>query len=157
MRACWREARPAHRGQFFAFDEIGVFPKPARGDIPILIGGHTPRALRRVVAWGDGWHAAFIAPGALKADLARLREECARQGRSFDQLTISVRAGLSVRSAPLGSDRKPLQGSPDQVIGDLVAFRDLGVESVLLETRYRDLDDMIGIYEAFAGDIRPRI
>jgi probable F420-dependent oxidoreductase len=60
MRACWRDARTAHHGEFFSFDEIGVFPKPTRGDIPILIGGHTPRALRRVVELGDGWHAAFI-------------------------------------------------------------------------------------------------
>jgi len=157
MRACWRDARAAHHGEFFSFEEIGVFPKPMRGDIPILIGGHTPRALRRVVALGDGWHAAFIAPEALKADIARLREECARQQRPFDRLTISVRAGLSLRNAPLGLDRKPLQGSRDQVIADLVAFRDLGVESMLLETRYRDLDGMIGIYEAFAADIRPQI
>jgi probable F420-dependent oxidoreductase len=157
MRACWRDARAAHHGEFFSFDEIGVFPKPSRGDIPILIGGHTPRALRRVVQLGDGWHAAFITPDALKADIARLREECARQHRPFDQITISVRAGLSLRSAPLGSDRKPLQGSRDQVIADLAAFRDLGVESILLETRYRDLDDMIGIYETFAADIRPQL
>jgi probable F420-dependent oxidoreductase len=157
MRACWRDARAVHHGEFFSFDEIGVFPKPSRGDIPILIGGHTPRALRRVVELGDGWHAAFIAPRALEADIARLREECARQKRPFDRVTISVRAGLSLRSAPLGSDRKPLQGSREQVIADLTAFRDLGVESMLLETRYRDLDDMIGIYEAFAADIRPHI
>jgi probable F420-dependent oxidoreductase len=157
MRACWRDARAAHQGEFFSFDEIGVFPKPTRGDIPILIGGHTPRALRRVVELGDGWHAAFIAPAALEADIARLRAECARRQRPFDQITISVRAGLSLRDAPLGPDRKPLQGSRDQVIADLAAFRDLGVESMLLETRYRDLDDMIGIYESFAADIRPRI
>ena len=157
MRACWRDASTAHHGEFFSFDAIGVFPKPARGDIPILIGGHTPRALRRVVAHGDGWHAAFITPEALEADIARLRDECARQKRPFDQVTVSVRAGLSLRSAPLGSDRRPLQGSREQVIADLAAFRDLGVESMLLETRYRDLDDMIGIYESFAGDIRPRI
>jgi probable F420-dependent oxidoreductase len=155
MRACWRDARTAHHGEFFSFDDIGVFPKPTRGDIPILIGGHTERALRRVVALGDGWHAAFITPEALQADIVRLRAECARQKRPFDQLTISVRAGLSLREAPLGSDRKPLQGSRDQILADLVAFRDLGVESMLLETRYRDLDDMIGIYETFARDIRP--
>jgi probable F420-dependent oxidoreductase len=44
MRACWRDARAAHHGEFFSFDEIGVFPKPTPGDIPILIGGHTPLA-----------------------------------------------------------------------------------------------------------------
>ncbi|HEY7651320.1 MAG TPA: LLM class F420-dependent oxidoreductase [Methylomirabilota bacterium] len=157
MRACWRDTRTAHRGEFFSFDDIGVFPKPTRGDIPILIGGHTPRALRRVVQLGDGWHAAFISPGALRGDIVRLREECARQQRPFEQVKISVRAGLSLRSAPLGSDRKPLQGSRDQVIADLTAFRDLGVDSMLLETRYRDLPDMLSIYETFARDIRPRI
>jgi probable F420-dependent oxidoreductase len=157
MRACWRDARTAHHGEFFSFEEIGVFPKPTRGDIPILIGGHTPRALRRVVELGDGWHAAFISPGALRGDIVLLREECARQQRPFEQLKISVRAGLSLRSAPLGADRKPLQGSRDQVIADLTAFRDLGVDSMLLETRYRDLPDMLSIYETFARDIRPRI
>jgi probable F420-dependent oxidoreductase len=157
MRACWRDARTVHHGEFFSFDDIGVFPKPTRGDIPILIGGHTERALRRVVALGDGWHAAFITPEALQADIVRLRAECARQQRPFDQLTISVRAGLSLRGASLGPDRKPLQGSRDQILADLVAFRDLGVESMLLETRYRDLDDMIGIYETFARDIRPLV
>jgi len=157
MRACWRDARTAHHGRFFSFDEIGVFPKPVRGDIPILIGGHTPRALRRVVEHGDGWHAAFIAPAALAADITRLKQECARRGRPYEQLTISVRAGLSLRPTPLGPDRKPLQGSVDQVVSDLAAFRDLGVASILLETRYRDLPDMLGIYETFARDIRPRI
>ena len=157
MRACWRQTRTAHRGEFFSFDDIGVFPKPARGDIPILVGGHTPRALRRVVELGDGWHAAFITPEALKADLVRLREECARRKRPFEQVTVSVRAGLSLRDAPLGPDRKPLQGTPEQVIADLRAFRDLGVDAMLLEARYRDLEDMLGIYETFARDIRPQI
>jgi len=157
MRACWRDVRTAHHGEFFSFDEIGVFPKPTRGDIPILIGGHTERALRRVVQHGDGWHAAFITPAALAANLARLKEECARQRRPYDRVSVSVRAGLSLRAAPLGPDRKPLQGSREQVVEDLVAFRDLGVESILLETRYRDLREMLGIYETFAREIRPRL
>ena len=157
MRACWQEQRTAHHGRFFSFEEVGAFPKPVRGDIPILIGGHTPRALRRVVQHGDGWHAAFITPAALKTDLARLKDECARQRRPYEQLKISVRAGLSIRQSPLGADRKPLQGSVDQILADLTAFRDLGVESILLETRYRDLAEMLGIYETFARDLRPRI
>jgi alkanesulfonate monooxygenase SsuD/methylene tetrahydromethanopterin reductase-like flavin-dependent oxidoreductase (luciferase family) len=156
MRACWRDERTAHHGRFFSFDAVGAFPKPVRGDIPILIGGHTSRALRRVVQHGDGWHAAFITPAALAADIARLKVECARQGRPYEQLKISVRAGLSIRQNPLGPDRKPLQGSRDQILADLAAFRELGVESILLETRYRNLAEMLGIYETFAREFRPR-
>jgi hypothetical protein len=31
------------------------------------------------------------------------------------------------------------------------------VRTLLLETRYRDLEDTLGIHEAFARDIRPAI
>lgn len=157
MRACWREARTRHRGEFFSFDDIGVFPKPARGDIPIWIGGHTPRALRRVVALGDGWHAAFPSVDALERGIALLREECARQKRRFEELSITVRAGLSIRPTPVEGKRNAMQGAPEQIIGDLHRYKALGVSSVLLETRYRDLDDMAQILETFARDIRPAI
>ncbi len=157
MRACWRDAPTRHRGEFFTFDDVGVFPKPARGDIPIWIGGHTPRALKRVVALGDGWHAAFPSLDALEHGIALLRQECAAQKRRFEDLAITVRAGLSIRSAPLGSDRKPMQGSAEQIAGDLERYQALGVSTVLLETRLRDLDDLVGIYETFAREIRSRI
>jgi probable F420-dependent oxidoreductase len=157
MRACWRDGRASHRGEFFAFDEIGVMPTPVRRAIPIWIGGHTPRALRRVVELGDGWHAAFRAPEALAADLGRLREECSRQGRRFEDLAITVRAGLSIRPDGGGPDRRPLQGSPEEIVGDLRRFAELGVGTVLLETRFRDLDDLLGIYRVVARDIRPHI
>jgi probable F420-dependent oxidoreductase len=157
MRACWRDERTSHRGEFFTVDDVGVFPKPARGDIPVWIGGHTPRALRRVVALGDGWHAAFTPADALERDLALLREECARQTRSFDALTISLRVGLSLRREPLGADRRPAQGSAEQVAADLRRYAALGVSTVLLESRARDLDDMVSIFETFAREVRPAV
>ena len=157
MRACWRDERTRHRGEFFAFDEVGVFPKPPRGDIPIWIGGHTPRALRRVVALGDGWHAAFPSVDALDHGIALLRQECVRQTRRFEDLAITVRTGLSLRTSPLAADRKAMQGSPEQVAADLERYRALGVSTVLLETRSRDLADTVGIYETFAREVLPRI
>jgi probable F420-dependent oxidoreductase len=156
LRACWRDERTRHRGEFFSFEDIGVFPKPKRGKIPIWIGGHTARAFRRVVELGDGWHAAFPTLDGLKADVVRLRDECARHGRSFDEITVSVRAGLSIRDA-VGSSRRPLQGSPDEIVSDLRALRDLRVDTVLLETRSRDLGDTVGILERFAREIRPTL
>lgn len=157
MRACWRDGRVSHRGEFFAFDEFGLAPKPVRGTIPIWIGGHAPRALRRVVELGDGWHAAFPSIEALEKGIALLHAECARLGRRFEELTITVRAGLSIRTAPSGLERKVMQGSVEQIVDDLRRYRQLGVGTVLFETRYRDLDDMVGIYETVARDIRPRV
>src|SRR5881396_3568152 len=81
MRACWRDERVAHTGEFFRFDALACRPAPARGSIPIWIGGHTPRALRRVAELGDGWHAAFPTAAGLKEGLAHLRTACTSAGR----------------------------------------------------------------------------
>ena len=68
-----------------------------------------------------------------------------------------MRVGLSIRDVPAEANRKIMQGSVDQVVGDLQRYRALGVSTVLLETRYRDLDDMLRIYETVAREIRPRL
>ena len=47
--------------------------------------------------------------------------------------------------------------SVEQISGDLARYRDLGVNTVLLETRYRSLEDMVGTYETVAREIRPRL
>jgi probable F420-dependent oxidoreductase len=157
MRACWREHPTRPRGEFFAFEDLGAFPKPVRGDIPIWIGGHAPRALRRVVELGNGWHAAFPTVETLGQGIDRLRAECRRQGRTFEELAITVRAGLSLRPTPLGPERRAMQGSAEQIVEDLRCYQALGVSTVLLESRYRSLDDMVQTFESFAREVRDRL
>lgn len=145
MRACWTEERASFAGEFFTFDALACSPRPARGAIPIWIGGHTPTALHRVAALGDGWHAAFSAPATLEADIARLQTKCKRAGRDLGTLILSVRVGLPARKAA------------DELVGELRALRDLGVAHVVLESRVRDLGDMVALYERFAAEVRPRL
>ena len=145
MRACWREDRVSHRGEFFRFEDLGVRPRPANGTIPIWIGGHTDRALSRVATLGDGWHAAFPTPRALGDGIARLREACQKVGRDLATLTISARLGLSAR--------RPA----DDLLSELRALDDLGVAHVILETRMRDVAEMTDTYERFATDVRARL
>jgi probable F420-dependent oxidoreductase len=157
MRACWRDERTRFHGRYFSFDDIGCFPKPVRGDIPIWMGGHSKPALRRIVALADGWHAAFPTAAGLEAGLSALREECVRQKRPFDELSITLRAGLAIRTSPGGPDRRALQGTPEEIVADLRAFKALGVTHVLMEASYRDLGQMTRTFEAFARDIRPKV
>jgi probable F420-dependent oxidoreductase len=157
MRACWRDERTRFHGRYFSFDDVGCFPKPFRGDIPIWMGGHSKPALRRIVALADGWHAAFPTAAGLEAGLSALREECARQKRPFDELSITLRAGLAIRTSPGDPDRKALQGTPAEIVEDLRGFKALGVSHVLMEASYRDLGQMTRTFEAFARDIRPQV
>jgi len=157
MRACWRDERTRFHGRYFSFDDVGCFPKPFHGDIPIWMGGHSKPALRRIVALADGWHAAFPTAAGLEAGLSALREECARQKRPFDELSITLRAGLAIRTSSGDPDRKALQGTPAEIVEDLRGFKALGVSHVLMEASYRDLGQMTRTFEAFARDIRPQV
>jgi probable F420-dependent oxidoreductase len=145
MRTCWRDERAAHAGEFFRFDALACRPAPARGTIPIWVGGHTPRALRRVAELGDGWHAAFPTPAALKDGLAHLRAACAKVGRDVATLTISARVGLSAK--------KP---SAD-LLAEVRALRDLGVAHVIVEPAARDLGSMTSAIERFAAEVRAKL
>jgi probable F420-dependent oxidoreductase len=145
MRACWRDERAAHTGEFFRFDQLACRPAPARGSIPIWIGGHTPRALRRVAELGDGWHAAFPSAAKMKAGLADLATACRLVGRDVKSLTISARMGL------------PARQDADTLVGEIRELAGLGVSHLILESRVRDLDDLTAIYEKFANVVRPRL
>jgi len=145
MRACWRDERVEHRGEFLSFDALGMAPKPARGTIPIWIGGHTPRALRRVAELGDGWHAAFTRSADMTKSMGALAEACRRAGRDPKALAISARLGL------------PARQDADALVVELRALAALGVSHVILESRIRDLDDLTAIYTRFAEGVRARI
>ena len=145
MRACWTEERPAFAGEFFHIPPIGFAPKPPYGSIPIWIGGHTPRALRRVAELGDGWHAAFPTAAALKDGLAHLGAACTSAGRDPKTLTVSARLGLP--------GKKPSA----ELLADVKALRDLGVDHVILEPAARDLASMTRAIERFAGEVRARL
>ena len=146
IRACWSPAaRTSFRGRFFAFDDLGAFPKPASGAIPIWIGGHTPRALRRVAELGDGWHAAFTVGDALTKSLGELRDACAKAGRDISTVTLSARIGL------------PARRPPDELAAEIRALRDAGIQHIVLESRARDLPDMTATYERFSNDVLPRL
>ncbi|MBM4442254.1 MAG: LLM class F420-dependent oxidoreductase [Candidatus Rokubacteria bacterium] len=145
MRACWRESRVSFRGRFFSFPEVGFAPRPAAGTIPIWIGGHTPRAMRRVAELGDGWHAAFATPAVMREGIAALREACETVGRDPAALALSVRLGLSAKR-PAG-----------EVRDELLALRELGVSHVIVETRVADVADMTRLLERFVDDVRSKL
>ena len=56
FRILWTEAEPEFQGKYYQFDGISFYPKPIQNPLPIWVGGHTRRALRRTVRYGDCWH-----------------------------------------------------------------------------------------------------
>jgi len=78
-----------HHGEFFDFGRLQVSPAPAE-PVPIYVGGHTERALRRAAVRGDGWASAMMRLEELRAAIDRLGELRAAAGRAGEPFEVQA-------------------------------------------------------------------
>jgi probable F420-dependent oxidoreductase len=89
MKVMWRDETASYDGALVRFDPLWSYPKPAqKPHPPILLGGHGPKALDRVVAYCDGWMPIGLRPPGLKKAIADVHARAEKAGR--DPRTISV-------------------------------------------------------------------
>jgi len=81
-------------GDFFKLRQALVLPTPSPA-IPIVVGGRSAAALRRVAMLGDGWLPMFASPRRLRDSVERINELAASAGRQLSiSPTLSVWCGL---------------------------------------------------------------
>jgi len=91
MRKLWRGGMVEHHGEFYDFEPLQMSPAP-REPIPILVGGLSEAALRRVGRLGDGWVSDLHSVAELGEIVARIRGYRAEYGRERDPLEIVAAA-----------------------------------------------------------------
>jgi len=78
MRKLWSSDSVSHASEFVNFEAMSCNPKPVRGTVPIVVGGHSRRAAERAGRLGDG----FIPLGGDIAALVDImRQTAASEGR----------------------------------------------------------------------------
>ena len=108
MRTVWRDDVASFHGEFVGFDQMRVNPKPRNRRIPVVLGGNSDAALRRVAEWGDGWYGFNLADVEEAADCASLlRSLCRAAGR--DPRIFAWRWHCAIRCPPIS------RGSPTSV------------------------------------------
>jgi probable F420-dependent oxidoreductase len=137
MRALWQQPKPSFQGRFFSFDDARLWPKPVRGTVPIVIGGHSEAAARRAGRLGDGF---FPAPPTLDeaAHLIALMRETAEKG-GRDPGSIEVTFGT--RPTPEALER----------------LASLGVTRVTTAAFGPDLETVKGRLEKAAAAVRDAV
>jgi probable F420-dependent oxidoreductase len=86
LRTLWQGGMVEHHGEFYDFDRLSMEPSPGR-PVPILVGGHSERALRRAAAVGDGWLGVHYDRTGLRGHVERvhhLRQEEGTADRPFE-------------------------------------------------------------------------
>lgn len=55
LRSGLGQREPEHHGDFYDYADLVVEPHAVQEQVPLWVGGRTPRSLRRATTYGDGW------------------------------------------------------------------------------------------------------
>lgn len=118
IRRLWADDVASFQGRFTQFESVRVNPKPVGGRrIPVVVGGNSDAALRRVADFGDGWYGFNLAAGQVAERIATLAEHCRLRGRDPRELSVAVALtdgtpGLLPDLAKIGVTELVLVGAP---------------------------------------------
>lgn len=92
MRVLWESGEAQYAGSHVRFPSVRCHPMPvSRPGPPVLVGGPpSPRVLRHVARWADGWFPSMISPAELARGRAELRRLCDMHGRDPSAIEITV-------------------------------------------------------------------
>lgn len=102
MRQVWTgRPRGGTYGPYEIPPDAHTFPTPVQATVPILVGGDSPAALRRIARHGDGWLGVITdRPGAIESvcdTIASVRRVAEEHGRHPAGLRIVVRLAAPAR------------------------------------------------------------
>lgn len=118
MKALWSGDIATFQGKYFSFPTLHSNPLPVqKPHPPIIFGGESMAALKRIADLGDGWQPGPVPVEVFKQRVDQLQTLMAERGRKMTELAISM----------IGSTAD-LQQNPDK----LVALEELGVKEILL-------------------------
>ena len=116
MQTLWQDKVSIYQGESFKFEGVFQNPKPIQKPHPPLIfGGESNAALKRVATIGQGWYGFNLTPEAFDADLKKLDSLLGKEGRSRDELKIYI------TPSPTSQDAASLK-----------AFANSGAEQIIL-------------------------
>ena len=158
----WTEEEPEYHGDYYSYDGIQFNPKPVQQPrIPIWVGGHTRRALRRTARYGDAWHPSRQTPEFVTRNLPYLRQQVEAEGRNPDDITISLKRSLHISDIGIADGSGGAQAgggvvdTTQGVIEDIKKCADVGIHQLTYDFRTSDIEECIRLLEHFAAEIAP--
>ena len=138
LEALWTQDPIEFAGEFYTVPRSHMGPPPVqRPHPPVLLGGAAAPALRRAGRLAQGWISSS------RQDLTRIgacvetvRDGAREAGRDPEAVRILVRGVVDLVDDDPGGQRRPLQGTREQVLDDLAALRAQGVTEVFFDLNF---------------------
>jgi probable F420-dependent oxidoreductase len=154
MRTLWREEDPSFDGNYWQFEGMKFSPKPLqKPSIPIVIGGISRAAIHRASRMGDGWQPLGLSPEALAESIAALREDARSHGRDAAEIPVSITLGIG---APGARRRHALGSAPEEILRNVKAYADLGVDTLVVSANTSDPREARATLEMLAREVLDR-
>jgi alkanesulfonate monooxygenase SsuD/methylene tetrahydromethanopterin reductase-like flavin-dependent oxidoreductase (luciferase family) len=119
----WTSRKPVdYQGQYFHVDGAVCTPRPLQHPHPpIWLGETHPDILRAVARYAQGWNTMPLSVSDFRRRLDLVQDACEREGRSFDELEISLELQVII---------EPDQESVRQRLREMLEFTPGGLAEV---------------------------
>jgi len=85
MKLLWTEEFVDYEGPYYKLRKAFLQPKPIqKPHVPLYIAGNSPRTMRMVAEFGDGWVPASVQPDEYREGLNYVLTEASKMGRFWD-------------------------------------------------------------------------
>ena len=148
------------RGEQYSLQPVVSNPGSVqRPHPPILIGGTSNAALRRVAKLGDGWLSTSIRPDTVGERLDVLKRLCETHGRRWQDLSLCHKFFINIGETRKASDgmRDPGTGSVQEIRDDIHRFADHGYRSFIVRYRGSDAQEQRRQLQTFAADVMAKV
>ena len=128
--------------------------------IPVWVGGSSAAARRRAARVGDGWHPNGLTPEEFSNGRQEVEELAAQEGRDGKSIVMSVRVAVQFQAPAAGgpgSGRAVPGYDPDGMTSAMAAYKEAGVEHMVLGLNTRDVSAITRVMESVARDVIPRL
>lgn len=135
LKRVWTDDVAEFKGRYYTIPGSKIGLKPVqKPHPPLLLGGFTPKAFKRIAKYADGWIpiAGFGPLSQLEQAITELREEARKADRDPSKIRVFTLTYPNILDSPAPEvARMPLTGTIDQIGGDITQMKSMAIDTVM--------------------------
>ena len=162
-------------GEYYAFRNVSLHPRPVQEPLPIYLSGKTPDVPDRVARWGGGWLLSRMQEKSVGERIASLRAALRSAGRELTEIDLAITRGVSIartteeaferyersrlptRTSGSSTDRvlqQNLIGTPHEIVDQISALQRDGITHLIAQDfAVNTFDQLVEQVELFGNTV----
>jgi probable F420-dependent oxidoreductase len=154
LHRLFSQDRCSFQGDYYAFENIEMFPKGRAQPFPLYVGGHSLEAVERAARYGQGWLPGWRPLSEMQQRIAQLKTRAAELGRHPADIEIAPQFSVTIAKTVEEAEKRymasglvahrvslsytgrdlshqvvaNLVGSPDVILEKVETLRSIGVD-----------------------------